>query len=135
MKGKECQQEMLTHQAPDLTLFWGFILLHGLGLLPILSMSLRVYDIWLSDLFILDNTFVYHPEECRHVNVHFMCFRGLNLYWIPFCSSSTHVIWITQNIQVIHVHVYILYIFCQRKKNHKYITLHKQENAVKLRKN
>ena len=52
------KQVMLTPQAPDVTFFWGFTLLHGLAFLPILSLSFALYDAWLSDFTVcsfLDN--------------------------------------------------------------------------------
>ena len=47
--GMACRHELFTPQAPDVTFFRGFTLLHGFDILPILSLSTGLYGIRLLD--------------------------------------------------------------------------------------
>ena len=96
---------MFTPQAPDMTFFWGFTLLHGLDL-PILSLSNGLYNTWLLDFRVLfwiiyqytsGNLNVIHHHhlgnsgtKCHldvkishhiHYNTTDMCVALLNVYW------------------------------------------------------
>ena len=103
-----CQQEMHTPRAPDLNFFGVFRLLHGLCLLPILSLSLWFHDTWLSDFTLCYSMYSSHgvsPAQYSHnfVIISILLINITDVIPITFSKgkSGQQTVWYEQTRPVI----------------------------------